>query len=359
MRKEVVRLVLGLAALALVLWGAVVVLQPFARAVLWAAILGLATWPAHRWLSGRFPGGPTASALVMTVIITLIVVLPVGGLALVLAYEIEPMAVAVQSWAQSERLELPPALRDLPFVTDIAEHVHEVLSNAQARKDWIRRLTDPEHGGAAAQLGRDLVKNVVTLALTLFTLFFVFRDGEAVALELRILLDRIAGGRGRGLLIAVRTTVRAVFYGWILTAAVQGMFAMTGYWMAGLRAPVLLGAATGLAAVIPFGITLVWLPVAIGLAADGDWGRAIFVACWNIFVVGLIDNVLRPLFISGHSKIPFILVFFGVLGGLAKYGLLGLVLGPVILAVLLALWRTARESLSDVEGGDEPEAAES
>ena len=109
------------------------------------------------------------------------------------------------------------------------------------------------------------------------------------------------------------------------------------------------GLATGLAAVIPFGISLVWIPAAVGLAAQGSWGAALFVTLWSSLIVGLVDNLLRPLFISGPSKIPFILVFFGLIGGLAAYGPLGLVLGPVLLGVLLALWRTTRESVA--EGG--------
>lgn len=357
MRKEVLRLVLGLAALALVLWGSVVVLAPFARAVVWAVILGLTAWPVHRWLADRIIGGRTMSALVMTVVLAVVVVVPVGALGLALASELEPMTQALAKWTKDRQVVLPAPWNELPFVSEAVERANEYLADAALRKSWIKKLSEGEDGGLVARVGRDLVKNVVNLVLTLFTLFFVFRDGESVALELRILLDRIAGGRGRGLLLAVRRTVRAVFYGWVLTAAIQGLVAMVGYAMIGMRAPILLGAATGLAAVIPFGITIVWLPIAISLGSQGDWGRAAVLAAWSILVVGLIDNFLRPLFISGPSKIPFILVFFGVLGGLAKYGLLGLVLGPVTLAVLLALWHTAREVLND-PGAEEPDAAE-
>ncbi|GAB4373760.1 MAG: AI-2E family transporter [Acidobacteriota bacterium] len=351
MRAEVLRIVLGLAALAVVVWGAATVLEPFARPIIWAAVLGSATWPAYRWLAERVPGGPSGSALLMTALIALLVVLPVGGMLVVLAHEAEPIVEGLRAWISADQVVIPEPLNELPFARDIAGQIHATLSDPEIRRVWIRRLADPSLGGPAAQVGRRLVKNVSSLLLTLFTLFFVYRDGEKIALELRLLLDRIAGGRGMSLLNAVRTMVRAVVYGWLMTAAAQGLLAMVGYWLAGLQAPVLLGIATGLAAVIPFGITIVWVPVCAALLLSGHWVAALFVAAWTLAIVGVVDNLLRPLFISGPARVPFILVFFGLLGGLAAYGVLGIVLGPVFLAVLLALWRAARDALA------EPEAA--
>jgi predicted PurR-regulated permease PerM len=347
MRTEVLRLVLGLAALALVLYGAASVLDPFARPIIWAATLGLATWPVYRRLRDRMPGGDSLAALVMIVVLVLGIVLPVGGLGMVLAYELEPIVGALKEWSPDDRLPVPDSLRALPIVNELVERVESQLADPELRRTWISRWTELAPGGAAARVGRTLLQNTLTLLLTLFTIFFVYRDGEAIALELRVMLDRIAGGKGMTLLSSVRVTVRAVFYGWLMTAACQGLLAMLGYWIAGLQAPVVLGLATGLAAVIPFGISLVWIPAAIGLAAQGAWGSALFLTIWSSLVVGLVDNLLRPLFISGPSRIPFILVFFGLIGGLAAYGPLGLVLGPVLLGVLLALWRTARESLAE------------
>ena len=108
--------------------------------------------------------------------------------------------------------------------------------------------------------------------------------------------------------------------------------------------------ATGLAAVIPFGVGLVWIPAVASLAFAGEWGKALFLTIWSLGFVGLIDNFLRPLFISGPSKIPFVIVFFGVMGGLLVYGLLGLVLGPCFLAILLALWRQWSGTLGPAPG---------
>lgn len=347
MRTEVLRLVLGLAALAIVLFGAASVLDPFVRPIAWAATLGLATWPVYRRLRDLLPGGDGLASLVMIAVLVLGIVLPVGALGMVLAYELEPIVDALKEWSPQGRLPVPESLRTLPVFGEFLDRVEDQLADPDLRRSWISRWTELAPGGAAARVGRTLLQNTLTLLLTLFTIFFVYRDGEAVALELRLMLDRIAGGKGLTLLSSVRATVRAVFYGWLMTAACQGLLAMLGYWAAGLQAPVVLGLATGLAAVIPFGISLVWIPAAVGLAAQGSWGAALFLTLWSSLVVGLVDNLLRPLFISGPSKIPFILVFFGLVGGLAAYGPLGLVLGPVLLGVLLALWRTARESLAE------------
>jgi predicted PurR-regulated permease PerM len=344
MRHDQLRTLLGVAALAAVLIGAGAVLRPFVKPIVWAVVLGSATWPAYRWLRRRWRWRRTSAAVAMTVIITLLVILPVGGLSALLVRELDPVVEELREWAAGEG-ELPDELAEVPVVRDLAQEYLSGLSDPEVRRQWIRRASHSVQG--MARVGRSVLQNVLHLFLTLFTLFFVYRDGDALFLEVRLLLDRIAGGRGRILLGAVRTTVQAVVYGWLLTAAVQGLLAMVGYWAIGLRAPVTLGVASGLAAVIPFGLGLVWIPVSIGLLLQGSWIKALLVTAWSLGVVGIVDNFLRPLFISGPARIPFIVVFFGVLGGLAAFGLLGLVLGPVFLAVVLALWRTAGEVLAE------------
>jgi predicted PurR-regulated permease PerM len=351
MNVDVLRLVLGLIALAILLFGVVVVLSPFASAIAWSLILASATWPAHRWLRRRLGERRNVAALAMTVGLTLVVLLPTTGLSIALVKELDPLVDALRGLAGGEAPELPGWIENVPILRDQAEDLIALAEQPAARREWLR--------GASGQLkevaavGRDVIKNIATLFFTLFTAFFVYRDGETLLADVHRLLDRIAGGRARALTTAVRETVKAVFYGWLMTAAAQGLVAMLGYWIAGMRAPVLLGIASGLAAVIPFGVGLVWVPVVAVLVYQGVWWKALFLTIWFLGFVGLIDNFLRPLFISGPAKVPFILVFFGVLGGLATLGLIGLVLGPVLLAVLLALWRQA----GDLLGNEPPEGS--
>lgn len=343
MRLEAIRLVLGIAALAIVVIGAVKVLLPFVQPILWAAILGSATWPAYRRLRELLGNRESLAAALMTVALVVTVVVPVVFLGIALVREIEPAVSRAQTWAASGQAELPDWAKKIPGVEAAAKPWLDRLTDEEQRERWLKDGLWPME--RVIRWSRGVLTQIAVLLLTVFTLFFVYRDGENAAREARWLLDRIAGGGGKSLLLAVRATVRAVFFGWLLTAAAQGLVSMFGYWAVGLHAPVLLGVATGLAAVIPFGVGLVWIPAALSLVMSGEVGKAIFLAAWSIGVVSFIDNFLRPLFISGPSKIPFILVFFGVMGGLLVFGFIGLVLGPVFLGILLALWRQLRDNL--------------
>lgn len=149
----------------------------------------------------------------------------------------------------------------------------------------------------------------------------------------------ILGARVDGYLNAVGGMTKAVVWGLIATALAQGLVAGLGYWGAGAPAPVLLGAATALIAMIPFGTPFAWGSIGIWLLMTGDTLGGIGLLLWGILVVSWVDNLVRPMVITNATQVPFLLVMFGVLGGLAAFGLVGLFLGPVILAVLMAVWR--------------------
>jgi predicted PurR-regulated permease PerM len=133
---------------------------------------------------------------------------------------------------------------------------------------------------------------------------------------------------------------RAVFLGLGLTAVAQGVLLGVGFWIAGLPSPLVFGVLGVILALVPMvGPALLWIPGAIWLAARGETGYAIFLALWGSIVVGLIDNLLRPLLISGRAEVPTLAVFVGVIGGLAAFGFIGLFLGPIVLGLLIALFR--------------------
>ncbi len=358
MRIEVLRIVLGMAALAVVLIGATQVLMPFVTPILWALIIGSASWPLYQRVRRHFGKRDGLAAFAMTALLVLLVLVPTGLLGVAMVREVGPVVERLRSWSSAEHPEVPEVLERVPFLRDQLEDALRRADDPETRRLWLRQAT-----GRLQELvhfGGNVLRHLAALFLTVFTLFFVFRDGEALLGEVLALLDRVASGRGMAILESVRETVRAVFFGWLMTAMAQGLLAMVGYWVVGLDAPVLMGFFTGLAAVIPFGASLIWGPAIISLALDGAWWQVIFLAAWSFLVVSTIDNFLRPLFISGPARVPFILVFFGVLGGLASFGLLGLVLGPVFLAVLLALWREMRDGYRPASGGpggpDEPES---
>lgn len=352
MRIEWFRTVLGITALAVVIVGAVAILLPFLTPILWALILGSATWPAYRRLRRWFGRWESLAAFCMTVVMVLVLLLPMFILGLTLLKEVEPVVNKIQRMTTAEQVEIPQWVKQIPGLEQQIKPWQDRLTDPRLREAWFRQAVLPME--KILRYGRNLLLQIGYLVLTVFTLFFVYRDGDDLAAEASSFLDRIAQGRGRHLMQSVRETVRAVFFGWLLTAAAQGLVSMIGYYVAGLEAPVALGIATGLAALIPFGVGLIWIPAAVTLIASGAVGQGVFLAIWSLGVVSLIDNFLRPLFISGPSKVPFVLVFFGVMGGLVVFGFLGIVLGPVFLAVLLALWRQAKEELQDPHGPAPP-----
>ena len=134
-------------------------------------------------------------------------------------------------------------------------------------------------------------------------------------------------------------TIRAVMYGTLFAALSQGLLAMLGYWAAGLRAPVLLGALTALLALTPVGAALVYISASVWLLIDGRLAAGGLLLAWGVLVISLVDNVIRSWFLRGAVRVPFLLGFFGVLGGIAAFGAVGIFLGPIAIALLLALWR--------------------
>jgi predicted PurR-regulated permease PerM len=137
---------------------------------------------------------------------------------------------------------------------------------------------------------------------------------------------------------------RAVFLGIGLTALVQGALVGVGFWIAGLPSPLVFGVVAALVSLIPMvGAALIWAPAALFLAARGEYGYAIFLAAWGAIVVGMVDNFLRPMLISGRAEVPTLAVFLGVMGGLAAFGFIGLFVGPIVLGMLVALFRYESE----------------
>jgi predicted PurR-regulated permease PerM len=185
---------------------------------------------------------------------------------------------------------------------------------------------------------------VVSFALMLFVLFFVLRDGREVSRRLVAQLPIESTQRGR-LWRHIVDVTRAVFIGVGLTAMAQGTLVGIGFWIAGLPGALVFGVIAALFALIPMvGTAIVWAPGALFLAATGRHWMALFMVIWGVVVVGLADNILRPLLISGRADVPTLAVFIGVLGGLQAFGFVGLFLGPIVLGMLVALFRLRCEA---------------
>jgi predicted PurR-regulated permease PerM len=236
-------------------------------------------------------------------------------------------------------VQLPPAVLKLPWIGDqLRDLTTRIAQDPHALGFELRKLTDRSFDQIARIVG-DVSRNAVKLAFAVLTLFFVYRDGKRFAAQIARALELLLGPRVDNYLTAIGQTVKAVVYGLGLAALVQGTLAGLGYWVAGLGAPIFLAALTTLFGIIPFAVPILWGGVSLWLILTGHTVAGVGLLVWGALVVGWTDHFVRPLLISRGARIPFLIVLFGVLGGLAAFGLVGLFIGPVILAILLAIWR--------------------
>lgn len=315
------------------------VLSWFIAPAVWAAILAYVTWPAYARLRKLMRGHAMASALLMTLLLTTAFVLPLLWLIALLQGEFVLAYQAGSAYMAEGPHRLPDFVLRLPWIGERLQGLIDQFTTDPAAlraqltswgEQWLGEL-----GNLIGGVGRNAVK----LGFALLTVLFVYRDGESLLDQVRRVLRRFLGTRVDGYIVAIGNTTKAVLYGLVLTALAQGVLAGVGYWFAGVRAPVLFGAFTALIALMPFGTPFVWGALGAWLLFTGNTLEGIGLLLWGALVVSSVDNLIRPLVISSATQIPFLLVMFGVLGGLGAFGLIGMFVGPVIVAVLMAVWR--------------------
>lgn len=315
-----------------------VVLSPFLVPMIWAAILAFVCLPLHRAIARWLHLRPSWAAAVTTLFLSFAIVLPIIWLTVLFQVETVSAYKKLQIFLAAKPA-LSPQLVNLPW---LGPQLQELMTNLTADpgalqaqiKQWLDQ-SSVELTGLVGGVGRNLAK----LFIALFTLFFFLRDGARIFVQVEAILEGILGPRVRDYLKAIGDTTRAVVYALVLAALAQGIAAGLGYWAAGFEAPALLGAVTALAALIPFGAPVIWGSLTFWLFLTGHVYKGLALLIWGIAVVSWADNVVRPLVISNATQMPFLIVVFGVLGGVIAFGLVGLFIGPVVLAVSLAIWR--------------------
>ena len=314
------------------------VLRPFVVPLIWGAILSYVSWPLQQRIVRAVRGRNGLAALLTTILVTLAIVVPLAWLVLMVRVEAVNGYAKVQTFLASKP-SLPPALHDLPWIGAWAQNMLEQLS---ADPTAIREqlvMTLEQSPIEVSKLIGGVGRNVAKLFFAVLSMFFLLRDGPRLVREARAILEGILGPRVHDYLDAIGATTQAVVYALILGAIAQGTVAGIGYFFAGVEAPVLMGAITVLIALIPFGAPLVWGSLALWMLINGHLGHGIFLMIWGLLIVSWVDNLVRPMVISNATRMPFLLVVFGVLGGVLAFGLVGLFIGPVLLAVSLAIWR--------------------
>lgn len=332
------QLIPGILLAALLLLG-FMVLREFLLTLTWALIIAYVAWPPYRYLRRRLKGNAALSASVMTAIIAMALLLIVYWLIAMLQDELKVAYQTVVEGFNQDAYRLPDAIRQIPWLGSTAQEWLERLTGDKPAvmaqlANWAQRWS----GEFATFLG-GVGGYIMRLGVILVTVFFCFRDGDEAVRQLHQGLVRFLGKYQDVYLQAAGNTTRAVVHGLVLAALGQGVLAGLGYYVAGVKAPVLFSAVTALLALLPMGATLVWLPLSIMLMLTDQLWRGVGLLLWGVLAVSTVDNVIRPLVISGAGRIPFLVVLFGVLGGLSAFGAVGLFLGPVILAVLLAVWK--------------------
>lgn len=375
--QKTIEQIAGVAVIGAIVAGCGFVMRPFVSAILWAAILCFATWPIYelflRWLRGR----RTLAAALMTGVLSLVLVMPFVVVGLTLTDNIrsgvqwldrkldEKQAAKLnveQDPNESASLAEPPAwLEHVPLIGDtISQSWPNYVAVARSTlKEWKPSLK--EAGAWVLSHSLELVKDFLRLVMSVFIAFFFYRDGEGLVIRLREAFQKISGDTAQRLLDVVKNTVQSVVYGVIGTALAQGIVSGIGFVIAGAPAPMLLALLTFFLSFLPFGPPIVWISVAIWLFVMGKIGWGIFMVAYGTLVISLVDNIIKPMIISRGSKLSFIVMFIGVLGGVAAFGFIGIFIGPTLLAVgfsltqeILEQRRVSRSALAPASGAAGP-----
>ena len=335
--QRLTRTALALGMLALALWMTADLLP----ALLWALIVAIAVQPLYRALERRWPrlrGGALLPALV-TVAIGLVVLLPVA-IGLVHAVgDAHDLLVWIGNARRSGIAE-PAWLADLPFGRRaVAEWWQANLATPAGAQHLMARFDTSVVLAQSRLLGSSILHRSVIFAFMLIALFFLLKDSETIARQARIAGERIFGPAGERIGRQIILSVRGTIDGLVLVGIGEGAVMAVVYLIAGVPHPILLGALTAVAAMIPFGAALMFGIAALLLLAQSALLAAVAVIAIGLLVLLVADHIVRPALIGGATKLPFLWVLVGILGGVESLGLLGLFIGPAVMAVLMLLWR--------------------
>ena len=345
-------LIFRVAGAALVVIGIYLVLQPFLTALLVAGVLAIATWPAYERLRSNLRGHSTISASVMLLLILVTVIVPIALLAEATADHLPALFSAVRNW-RAEGLHVPEQIKTIPIVGESAfQWLTSMLADRTQSAALLQRALEPA-GKLSLAFVRLLGDGLLQLLLVTFIVFFYYRDGERMAQLTHRISRRLSGQMSDEVLSIVVGTTRSVFISIVGTAAAQAIVAYIGFLIAGVPGAFLLSVGTFVLSVVPMGPVVLWGAAAVWLYMQGETGWAIFMVIWGAAVISSIDNFLKPILIARGSTLSLALIFLGVLGGVLAFGFIGVILGPVLLALGLSLgraWISTRD-------GAVPEAA--
>lgn len=323
------------------------ILHGFLVPLAWAVVIGLATWPLYEGLRRVLSlEGTTAvlPALLLTLVITVILFGPVTYGLVRLGHEAQSLAQLLHH-AHQEGLPPPAWLTNLPTVGKPAAAAwNEWLGTSASVRESLRHLLASDIPSYTRKFATLILHRYAAAFFTLVVLFFVFQQGAAVAQRVLALCDRAFGSDGSRYARHAATAVRATVNGIVLVALGQGIALGFGFAVSGFAHAALLGVLTALIALIPFAAKIMSIGAALVLFAEGRIGAGIGLLGYGLVVILVADNYLKPKLIGDAVKLPFIWTLLGILGGIETFGLLGLFLGPTIMAILMSVWRDSVEA---------------
>ena len=329
------------ALFSLILYGAYLILTPFLTAITWAVILAILVYPFYLWLLQRFRGRATLAAITVIAAIALIIIAPGIELGKFLT---EEAVLLVQSFRSLLEEDGKQEWLARPWVQQLVGWWNLVSFRLMDFNiNWKEMLAQGAQSSSkvlverATGIAQNVLLFTVNVIITLITLFFLLRDGKEFFSKLQRLVPMDREHQQR-LFKNIVDAVLAVVHGSLVVGMVQGILAGLAYYFLGVPFAVLWGVVTGFVALLPVGgSTLVSIPATLYLFLQGETLRAFLLLAWSLGIVGTVDNVLKPLIIGNRLGLPVLFLFFGILGGLALFGAVGIVLGPVIFALLRAL----------------------
>ena len=330
------------------------ILLPFYGAILWATVLATVFAPTHWWLLGAMPGRPSLAALITLIIIVAIVLLPLALTAGSLVSE----ATSLYERVQSGQLDLGRALQNflnaLPsWATGILGRLGVTdVGDIQSRLVALLKEGGQFFATQAVLVGQGTANFIISLGIMLYLLFFLLRDGEAIANGIGRAIP-LRSEQKVALYERYTVVVRAMIKGTVLVAIVQGALGGFIFWLLGIHSPVLWGVVMAFMSLLPaIGAAVVWLPVALYLLVTGAVLKGIVLIAFGAGVIGLVDNLLRPYLVGKSTRMPDFIVLLSTLGGIAIFGLNGFVVGPLIAAMFFAAWDIAAGGSTGTQAPD-------
>jgi predicted PurR-regulated permease PerM len=318
------------------------ILLPFFSPIAWALFIAFLILPMHMWLAAKLGGRARLSAALLTVATIVILIGPLAALGAAFAAQVGDLLRHVQQFATDRGPTEFADLEKMPVIGTVLAWLQETMGfSLEQIRGWAieaARNVLGFFGSLGRQIFFGALGVVVGFALMIFILFFAILDGQDMATTLRALIPMSREDKKR-LFDHLAAVTRAMVYGTGVTALVQGALIAIGFAVLGLPSPIVFGVLAALCALIPMlGTPVVWVPAVVALAVQQRWGAAIFLLVWGIAVT-VIDNFLRPWLVAGKAEVRALTVFIGVLGGVTAFGPIGVIAGPLTLALIIALIR--------------------